>query len=130
MARQDCFIGIDLGSTTTKALILDALSRRRCYATTDHNVKVEFSADGRHLLVVKFRSIADADLLLVDCRTGERRQLTPAEGKGSVRAAAFSADGKSVYFQSNESYKNPGPVMQIGYSAAGTSMTLKIGPLS
>jgi hypothetical protein len=33
-------------SGRTKALILDALSRRRCYATTDHNVKVEFSADG------------------------------------------------------------------------------------
>jgi dipeptidyl aminopeptidase/acylaminoacyl peptidase len=60
-------------------------------------VPVEFSPDGRHLLVVKFRSIVDADLLLVDCETGERRQLTPAEGKGSVRAAAFAADGKSVY---------------------------------
>jgi dipeptidyl aminopeptidase/acylaminoacyl peptidase len=58
---------------------------------------VEFSPDGRRLLVAKVRSIADADLLLVDVETGERRQLTPAEDKGSLRAAAFAADGKSAY---------------------------------
>ncbi|HYQ81059.1 MAG TPA: S9 family peptidase [Anaeromyxobacteraceae bacterium] len=57
----------------------------------------DFSPDGQRLLVVRFRSIADADLLLVDLATGERRQLTPSEGKGSVRAAAFAADGRSVY---------------------------------
>ncbi|HEU4384575.1 MAG TPA: alpha/beta fold hydrolase [Anaeromyxobacteraceae bacterium] len=57
----------------------------------------DFSRDGSKLLVVKFRSIADADLLLVDVATGERRQLTPAEGKGSVQAAAFAADGASVF---------------------------------
>lgn len=72
---------------------------------------VEFSPDGRSLLVVKLRSIADADLLLVDVESGERRPLTPAEGKGSVRAAAFSADGKSVllvtdrYGEFNELYR-------------------------
>jgi dipeptidyl aminopeptidase/acylaminoacyl peptidase len=58
---------------------------------------VEFSPDGRRLLVAKERSIADADLLLVDVDTGERRQLTPAEGKGSLRAAAFAADGRSAF---------------------------------
>jgi dipeptidyl aminopeptidase/acylaminoacyl peptidase len=57
----------------------------------------DFSPDGSKLLVVKFRSIADADLLLVDVATGERRQLTPLEGRGSVRAAAFAADGRSIY---------------------------------
>ncbi len=59
---------------------------------------VDFSADGRQLLVRRYRSIADSDLFLVDATTGARRALTPAEGKASVGAARFSADGKSVYF--------------------------------
>jgi dipeptidyl aminopeptidase/acylaminoacyl peptidase len=58
---------------------------------------VDFSRDGKQLLVRKFRSIADSDLLLVDVATGARRALTPAEGKASVGAARFSADGKVVY---------------------------------
>jgi len=61
------------------------------------HVPVDFSPDGKRLLVGRPRSISDGDLLLVDVETGERRQLTPAEGKGSLRAAAFSADGKSVF---------------------------------
>ena len=59
---------------------------------------VDFSRDARQLLVRRYRSIADSDLFLVDTATGARRALTPAEGKGSVGAARFSADGKSVYF--------------------------------
>jgi len=58
---------------------------------------LDFSPDGERLLVRKFRSAADADLLLVEMATGERRALTPAEGKGSVADARFSADGKSVF---------------------------------
>jgi dipeptidyl aminopeptidase/acylaminoacyl peptidase len=58
---------------------------------------MEFSRDGSKLLVRKYRSIADADLLLVDVASGERRMLTPADGRGSVRAAAFTADGKGVF---------------------------------
>ncbi len=56
---------------------------------------VEFSPDGSRLLVTQLRSIADADLLLVDVATGTRRPLLA--GKGSVRDAAFSADGRTVY---------------------------------
>jgi dipeptidyl aminopeptidase/acylaminoacyl peptidase len=56
---------------------------------------VEFSPDGGRLLAVQFRSISDADLLLVDAATGARRALLP--GKGSVRDAAFSPDGRAVY---------------------------------
>jgi len=58
---------------------------------------VDFSPDGKRLLVRRYRSIDDADLLLLDVATGERRQLTPSQGRGSVRAAAFSADGRSAY---------------------------------
>ncbi|HET9597488.1 MAG TPA: S9 family peptidase [Anaeromyxobacteraceae bacterium] len=56
---------------------------------------VDFSPDGTRLLVVQHRAITDADLLLVDVATGASRPLL--EGKGSVRGAAFSADGKAAY---------------------------------
>ncbi|QSQ21019.1 S9 family peptidase [Pyxidicoccus parkwayensis] len=58
---------------------------------------VEFSPDGSKLLVVQRRAVDDADLHVVDVKTGERRQLTPKEGKGSVAAAVFTQDGQAVY---------------------------------
>ena len=70
---------------------------RRLFEAEGTFAPLEFSRDGTRLLVRKYRSIADADLLLVDVASGERRALTPAEGKGSVRAAAFAADGKGVF---------------------------------
>ena len=57
----------------------------------------EFSRDGSKLLVRQFRSTDDSDLHVVDVKTGERLQLTPKEGKGSVPSAVFSHDGKAVY---------------------------------
>src|SRR3954467_14313894 len=57
----------------------------------------DFSYDGKKLLVVQERAVDDADLHVVDLATGEMRQLTPKEGKGSVAGAAFAPDGKSVY---------------------------------
>jgi dipeptidyl aminopeptidase/acylaminoacyl peptidase len=58
----------------------------------------DFAPNGKQLLVVHERSIADADLWLVNLDTGEKKQLTPAEGKASVGDAAFAPDGRSVYF--------------------------------
>ncbi|HVP69088.1 MAG TPA: alpha/beta fold hydrolase [Anaeromyxobacteraceae bacterium] len=58
---------------------------------------LDFSTDGERLLVRRFRSAKDGDLLLVDVATGERHPLTPAKGKGSVVDARFTADGKGVY---------------------------------
>ncbi len=58
---------------------------------------LDFSRDGAQLLVRRYRSISDSDLFLVDVASGSRRALTPTTGKGSVGAARFSADGRSVY---------------------------------
>jgi len=58
---------------------------------------LDFSADGSRLLVQQFRAASDSDLWLVDLPGGERRRLTPAEGKASVGAAAFAADGKGIW---------------------------------
>jgi dipeptidyl aminopeptidase/acylaminoacyl peptidase len=58
---------------------------------------LEFSPDGSQLLVVRTRAVDDADLYAVDVASGERRRLTPTQGKGSVNAAVFSQDGQAVY---------------------------------
>jgi len=58
---------------------------------------MDFSADGSKLLVTQSRAVDDADLHVVDVQSGERRQLTPKEGKGSVGTAVFARDGQSVY---------------------------------
>ena len=60
---------------------------------------LDFSPDGTQLLVSRFRAIDDADLFLVDLRSGARRMLTPdpaTSGKGSVVGAAFGENGRSV----------------------------------
>ncbi|WP_257462090.1 S9 family peptidase [Archangium lipolyticum] len=56
-----------------------------------------FSRDGSKLLVTQFRAADDSDLHVVDVKTGERRQVTPKEGKGSIDGAALTPDGRSVY---------------------------------
>ena len=56
-----------------------------------------FSRDGSKLLITQFRAADDSDLHVVDVKTGERRQLTPKEGKGSIDEALLTPDGKSVY---------------------------------
>jgi dipeptidyl aminopeptidase/acylaminoacyl peptidase len=58
---------------------------------------VDFSRDGKRLLVAQERAVDDSDLHVLDLATGEMRQITPKEGKGSVADAAFAPDGKSVY---------------------------------
>ena len=62
---------------------------------------VDFSPDGKELLVVHFRSVSDADLSIVEVESGLRRQLTPKEGHASIRSARFTADGKGVYVVTN-----------------------------
>ena len=54
-------------------------------------------ADGRQLLVRRYRSIADSDLFLVDVAERGPARAHADPGKASVGAARFSADGKSVY---------------------------------
>jgi dipeptidyl aminopeptidase/acylaminoacyl peptidase len=58
---------------------------------------VDFSRDGKRLLVVQERAVDDSDLDVLDLATGEMRQITPKQGKGSVEGAAFAPDGNSVY---------------------------------
>jgi dipeptidyl aminopeptidase/acylaminoacyl peptidase len=58
---------------------------------------VEFSRDGKKLLILQERSIADADLHELDLASGALRQLTPKEPKASVAAARYAQDGQGIY---------------------------------
>lgn len=96
--RRLAWSGTGRNGKDTDVYVADAArprEARRVIEATGTFHPVDFSPDGARLLVTRFRSIADADLLLVDVATGERRTLLA--GKGSVRDAAFSADGKAVY---------------------------------
>jgi dipeptidyl aminopeptidase/acylaminoacyl peptidase len=90
----------------------------------------DISRDGSRLLITQFRSTDDSDLHLVDLKTGERRQLTPKEGKGSVNDAVFAPDGKSVYLVTDrysdfaELYKLD--VTRAPYTSAPPSFTKSI----
>ncbi|HXN84354.1 MAG TPA: alpha/beta fold hydrolase [Myxococcales bacterium] len=77
---------------------------------------LDFSPSGKQLLVVQERSIADADLWSIALETGEKRQLTPKDGKASVRAAAFSADGRAVYCATDR-YSNFNELVRIELDA-------------
>jgi dipeptidyl aminopeptidase/acylaminoacyl peptidase len=79
---------------------------------------LDFSPDGGRLLVRQFRSIADADLLLVDVATGAARPLLA--GKGSVRDAAFSADGRAAYAVTDR-LGDLNALVRVDLAAAGTA---------
>jgi dipeptidyl aminopeptidase/acylaminoacyl peptidase len=89
-----------------------------------------FSRDASKLLVTQFRAADDADLHVLDLKTGERRQLTPKEGKGSVNAVALAPDGKSVYLATDrygdfaELYKLD--IAKAPYTAAPPSLSKSI----
>ena len=58
---------------------------------------LDFSFDGKKLLIQQFRSAEDSDLYLFDVQSGGLTQLTPKDTKANVATALFSADGKAVY---------------------------------
>lgn len=61
---------------------------------------LEFSRDGRKLLLQEFVSILDQRIYVVDVATREVTRLSP-EASGADRTAVFSADGQSVYLVSD-----------------------------
>jgi len=85
------------GKDTDVYVALTAAPReaRRVVEASGTFYPVEFSPDGKRLLVVEFRAASDADLHVVDLATGARTKLT--QGKGSVQAAAFTHDGKGAW---------------------------------
>ena len=83
---------VDLDAATTFS------GARRVTETSGTWAPVQFSPDGKRLLVEQYRAIDDADLHVLDTASAAMKQITPKEGKGSIGDAAFDRDGETVYF--------------------------------
>ncbi|MFC1484000.1 prolyl oligopeptidase family serine peptidase [Candidatus Neomarinimicrobiota bacterium] len=63
---------------------------------------LEWSPDDSRLLVMKYVSITETYLYVVDVKSGEITQLNPSEEKIAYGDAAWSRDGLGVYYTSDE----------------------------
>jgi dipeptidyl aminopeptidase/acylaminoacyl peptidase len=62
---------------------------------------LDWSPDDRKLLVLKYVSISEAYLYVVDLGSGQKREVEPAPTKVGIRGAKFSRDGQGVYLISD-----------------------------
>src|ERR1700736_1539505 len=62
---------------------------------------LDWSPDDRKLLVLKYLSISEAYLYVVDLGTGQKREVEPAPTKVGIAGAKFSRDGQGVYLISD-----------------------------
>jgi dipeptidyl aminopeptidase/acylaminoacyl peptidase len=62
---------------------------------------LDWSPDDRKLLVLKYVSISEAYLYVVDLSTGQKREVEPSPAKVGIAGAKFSRDGLGVYLISD-----------------------------
>jgi dipeptidyl aminopeptidase/acylaminoacyl peptidase len=62
---------------------------------------LDWSPDDRKLLVLKFVSISESYLYVVDLSSGQKREVEPAPAKVGIAGAKFSRDGQGVYLISD-----------------------------
>jgi dipeptidyl aminopeptidase/acylaminoacyl peptidase len=62
---------------------------------------LDWSPDDRKLLVLKYLSISEAYLYVVDLSSGQKREVEPAPAKVGIVGAKFSRDGQGVYLISD-----------------------------
>ena len=62
---------------------------------------LDWSPDDRKLLVLKYVSIAEGYLYVVDLYNGLKREVDPSSDKVGITDAKFSRDGQGVYLISN-----------------------------
>jgi dipeptidyl aminopeptidase/acylaminoacyl peptidase len=62
---------------------------------------LDWSPDDRKLLVLKYVSIGEGYLYVVDLASGQKREVEPAAGKVGIAGAKFSRDGQAVYLISD-----------------------------
>jgi dipeptidyl aminopeptidase/acylaminoacyl peptidase len=97
------YSGTGRNGTDTDVYLADTATPTTAQRLTEESGEwgpLDFSPDGKRLLIQQSRAIDDVDIWMVDLGTRQRTRITPdptTAGKASVRAAAFSADGKSVY---------------------------------
>ena len=74
-----------------------AESESRLLEREGHWYPIDFSHDGRKLLIGHYVSINDSRIWEVDLETRELTRLTPEEPTASYRAALYSHDDSSIY---------------------------------
>jgi dipeptidyl aminopeptidase/acylaminoacyl peptidase len=62
---------------------------------------LDWSPDDRKLLVLKYLSVSEAYLYVVELSSGQKREVDPASAKIRVAGAKFSRDGQGVYLISD-----------------------------
>lgn len=62
---------------------------------------LDWSPDDRKLLVLKYVSVGEGYLYVVDLSTGQRREVDPTPAKVGIAGAKFSRDGQGVYLISD-----------------------------
>jgi len=62
---------------------------------------LDWSPDDRKLLVLKYLSISEAYLYVVDVDTGQKHEVEASPAKIGIRGAKFSRDGQGVYLISD-----------------------------
>jgi dipeptidyl aminopeptidase/acylaminoacyl peptidase len=62
---------------------------------------LDWSPDDRKLLVLKYVSIAEGYLYVVDLGTGQKKEVDPSAGKIGIADAKFARDGLGVYLISD-----------------------------
>jgi dipeptidyl aminopeptidase/acylaminoacyl peptidase len=62
---------------------------------------LDWSPDDRKLLVLKYVSVAEGYLYVLDLSTGQKREVDPSADNVGIVGAKFSRDGQGVYFISN-----------------------------
>src|SRR5579859_5426843 len=62
---------------------------------------LDWSPDDRKLLVLKYVSIGEGYLYVVDLASGQKREVDPAPAKVGIAGAKFSRDGQGVYLISD-----------------------------
>jgi dipeptidyl aminopeptidase/acylaminoacyl peptidase len=98
--KRIAFSGTQRNGKDTDVYVAETASPRDARRLTEAEgtwEPLEFSPDAHKLLVRHERSVQDADLFSLEVASGKLTQLTPREGKGSVIAARFTADGRGVY---------------------------------
>ena len=72
---------------------------------------LDWSPDDRKLLVLKYLSMSESYLYVVELSSGQKREVEPAAAKVGIRGAKFSRDGEGVYLLSDRA----GEFVQLRY---------------
>ncbi|HEY2677454.1 MAG TPA: alpha/beta fold hydrolase [Steroidobacteraceae bacterium] len=62
---------------------------------------LDWSPDDGKILVLKYLSIAESYLYIIDLTSGQKREVDPAPAKSGITGAKFTRDGQGVYFISS-----------------------------